>query len=73
MSIRLSQGTLTSRQHQLPRPEPDGQPIESSQLAQGFGELANPGIGLSRDRKTLLEFDPALGLGTPDDVDGVDG
>jgi hypothetical protein len=33
MSIRLSQGTLTSRQHQLPRPEPDGQPIESSQLA----------------------------------------
>jgi hypothetical protein len=35
--------------------------------------LARPGIGLSRDRKTLLEFDPALGLGTPDDVDGVDG
>jgi hypothetical protein len=32
MSIRLSQGTLMSRQHQLPRPEPDGQPIESSQL-----------------------------------------
>src|SRR5260370_641287 len=33
MSIRLSQGTLTSRQHQLHRPEPDGQPTESSQLA----------------------------------------
>src|SRR5216684_4361298 len=33
MSIRLSQGTLTSRQHQLPQPEPDGQPIESSHLA----------------------------------------
>src|SRR5580704_16416483 len=32
MSIRLSQGTLTSRQHQLPRPEPDGQPTESSHL-----------------------------------------
>ena len=32
MSIRLSQGTLTSRQHQLPRPEPEGQPIESSHL-----------------------------------------
>ncbi len=30
----LSQGTLTSRQHQLPRPEPDGQPIERSQLEQ---------------------------------------
>jgi hypothetical protein len=29
----LPQGSLTSRQHQLPRPEPDGQPIESSQLA----------------------------------------
>jgi hypothetical protein len=29
-------------------------------------------MGLSRDRKTLLEFDPALGLRTPDDVNGVD-
>src|SRR5262249_35331895 len=30
----LPQGTLTSRQHQLPRLEPDGQPIESSHLEQ---------------------------------------
>src|SRR5712664_3750980 len=29
----LSQGSLKSRQPQLPRTEPDGQPIESSQLA----------------------------------------
>jgi hypothetical protein len=32
MSIRLSQEQLTSRQHQLPRSAPDGQPVESSLL-----------------------------------------
>src|SRR5262245_21695793 len=32
MSIRLPQGQLTSRQHQLPRLEPNGQPSESSHL-----------------------------------------
>src|SRR5258708_4037401 len=46
----LPQGTLTSRQHQLPRPEPDGQPIESSHLEPGEPEaelaqlLARPGV-----------------------------
>jgi len=30
-----------------------------------------PGMGLSRDRKTLLEFDPVLEWCTPDDVIGV--
>ncbi len=41
-------------------------------MAQGPGELAIPGMGLSRDRKTLLEFDPASGLRAPNDVTGVD-
>jgi hypothetical protein len=45
MSIRLSQGTLTSRQHQLPRPEPDGQPTESSQLERA-GRDADKAKGL---------------------------
>jgi hypothetical protein len=36
MSIRLSQGLLKSRQPQLPRPGPDGQPIESSHLAEAL-------------------------------------
>jgi hypothetical protein len=33
----LSQGSLKSRQPQLPRTEPDGQPIESSHLEQAAG------------------------------------
>ena len=41
-------------------------------MPQGLGVLAIPGMGLSRDRKTLLEFDPVAGLRMPGDVIGVD-
>jgi uncharacterized membrane protein YhaH (DUF805 family) len=47
MSIRLSQGSLTSRQHQLPRLGPDGQPIESSQLGGNVAVLIDPPEELS--------------------------
>src|SRR5579862_8405184 len=48
--IRLPRGSLKRRQLQLPRPEPDGQPMESSHLV----EIVDPGSVAAGDLGLLF-------------------